>query len=124
LDADLERGAVFRYSSPLGSMTCRLTQMEAPRELAWRGRLMAMDLHQWWRIEPVAAGSRVSLDASLGGLVARLFSRRLQVRLQEDLDSLAQLMKLEAEVRSNEERDRAARAGDVGDAGGGEASDG
>lgn len=118
---ELERGAPFRYSSPLGSMTCRLTQVDAPRELAWQGRLLTMDLVQVWHIEPDAAGSHVSLDASLSGLVARVFHRRWQVRLQDDLDSLVQLMKLEAEVRSAEERHGAVRAAAVG---AGNASDG
>ena len=111
---ELERGAPFRYSSPLGSMTCRLTNVDAPRELAWHGRLLTMDLVQVWHIEPDGAGSRVSLDASLSGLVARVFRRRWQVRLEDDLDSLAQLMKLEAEVRSVEERDGSARAAALG----------
>jgi hypothetical protein len=110
---EFERGSVFRYSSPLGSMTCRLTQVNAPRELAWHGRLLTMDLGQVWRIEPAAAGSRVSLDASLSGLIARVLRHRWQVRLQDDLDALARLMKLEAEVRSVEERDGAARAADA-----------
>jgi hypothetical protein len=121
VESDLEREAGFRYSSPLGSMSCRLTQMDAPRELAWRGRLLTMDFRQAWRIEPVPVGSRVSLDASLGGLLARVFRRRLQVRLQDDLDSLVRLMRLEAEVRSTEERVGAAGAATAGAE---EASDG
>lgn len=115
-DADLERGTTFRYASVLGSISCRLTRVEAPRELAWDGRLLTMTLRQAFHVEPAESGSRVSVDASLSGVLARLFRGRLQARLQAELDSVAQLLKLEAEVRSVEQADEAARTASEGEA--------
>ncbi len=107
--AELEAGARFRYISALGSVSCRLAQVDAPREFAWRGRAWTMTLQQTCRIGSHAEGSHVSIDASLSGLIARVFRRRLQTSLQDDLDSLLRLLRLEAEVRSSSERDEAAR---------------
>jgi hypothetical protein len=107
--AELEAGARFRYISPLGSVSCRLAQVDAPREFAWRGRAWTMTLQQACRIGSHVEGSHVSIEASLNGVIARVFRRRLQTWLQDDLDSLLRLLRLEAEVRSSAERDDAAR---------------
>ncbi len=107
--AELEAGARFRYISALGSVSCRLAQVDAPHEFAWRGRAWTMTLQQACRIVSQAEGSHVSVDASLDGVIARVFRRRLQAWLQADLDSLLRLLRLEAEVRSSAERDEAAR---------------
>jgi hypothetical protein len=107
--AELEAGARFRYISALGSVSGRLAQVDAPHEFAWRGRAWTMTLQQACRIGSQAEGSHVSVDASLNGVIARVFRRRLQAWLQADLDSLLRLLRLEAEVRSSAERDEAAR---------------
>jgi hypothetical protein len=108
-DADLESGAAFRYVSALGSIKCRLIRVEAPRELAWRGRLLATTMQQTFRIEPTQSGCHVSVDATLSGVLARILRRRLQARVQAELDSVVRLLRLEAEVRSSAEREEAAR---------------
>jgi hypothetical protein len=109
-DAELENGAAFHCTSTLGQMSCRLTRVDAPRELAWRGRAWLLTLQQACGIEPGVTGSHVRVEASLSGLVARLFRRRLQARLGDELDSFTRLLKLEAEMRSFEERAETARA--------------
>jgi len=107
--AELEAGARFRYISALGSISCRLAQVDAPYAFAWRGRAWTMTLQQVCRIWSQAEGSHVSVDASLSGVIARVFRRRLQTWLQDDLDSLLRLLRLEAEMRSSAEREEAAR---------------
>ena len=102
LDADLESGAAFRYVSALGAIKCRLIRVEAPRELAWRGRLLATTMQQTFRIDPTPSGCRVSVDATLSGVLARILRRRLQARVQAELDSVVRLLRLEAEVRAAE----------------------
>jgi hypothetical protein len=69
-----------------------------------------LTLQQACYIEPGVTGSQVRVEASLSGLIARLFRRRLQARLGEELDSFTRLLKLEAEMRSFDERAEAARA--------------
>lgn len=108
-EAELEAGAKFRFSSPFGSMKCRLTVVAAPRHLAWKGRILAMGHRQAWWIETRPGGTHVSTDASMGGIGARLFKRRLNERLRGEVDALVRLLKLEAEARSTEMREDVAK---------------
>ncbi len=97
--AELEVGARFRYVTPFGSIACRATQVDAPHALAWECRLLTMRRRQSWRLQAGPAGSHVLAVASMRGLGARLFRRRLDERLRGELDSLVRLLKLEAETR-------------------------
>ena len=109
-DADLEVGARFRFSTAFGSLKCQLTEADAPRTFAWKGRLLALRHRQAWRIESTDGHCHVSTSASISGLGARLFKARLNERLQGDLEAMVQLLKLEAEVRSSEETQDEERA--------------
>ena len=106
---ELEVGARFRFSSEFGSMRCSLLAVDAPRTLAWTGRLLTLRQRRLWRIEPRGQTCHVIADASTHGLGARLFKRRLSRRLQGELDALVQLLRLEAETRSAEIIEDAAR---------------
>ncbi len=97
--AELEVGARFRYATPFGSIACRVTQVDAPHALASEGRLLTMRRRQSWHVSSRETGSHVLADASMSGLGARLFRRRLDARLQAELDALVRLLKLEAEAR-------------------------
>ncbi len=109
LDGELEVGSRFRYATVFGSMTCRLTDVDAPHSLAWGGRLLTMSQRQLWRIDQGSDRSHVRTEASMSGLGARLFKGRLSERLQAELDATVQLLKLEAEVRSTQSREGAGR---------------
>ena len=107
--ADLEVGARFRFSREFGWMRGTLVEVDAPRTLAWSGRVLTLGQRQIWRIAPRGDECRVTTDASMHGLAARLFRRRLSRRLQGELDALVRLLKLEAETRSIEAIEAAAR---------------
>lgn len=111
--ADLEVGARFRFSRELGSMRGRLVEVDAPRTLAWSGRVLTIGQRQIWRIDPRGHGCHVTTAAAMHGLGARLFKGRLNRRLQGELDALVRLLKLEAETRSIEAIADAARRPDV-----------
>jgi uncharacterized protein YndB with AHSA1/START domain len=108
-DGELETGTRFRFSTVFGSMKARLSDVDAPHVLAWRGRLLFMGHRQTWQLQADADGTHVVTDASMSGLGARLFRKRLNQRLQGDLDALVRLLKLEAEARATEEREEEAR---------------
>ena len=80
---------------------------DAPRRLAWKGRVLTLTERQVFRIDPVPLGTHLTLDATINGLGAHLFKRRLNERLQGQLDALVRLLKLEAEARAIEEQDAA-----------------
>ena len=108
-----EVGAKFRFATPFGRISCRLTEVDAPRTLAWKGRVLTVHQRHTWRFVAGASSTHVATHAEMTGIGAHLFKARLTERLQGELDALVQLLKLEAEARSMEEHEtpeRAARA--------------
>ncbi len=109
----LEVGTRFRFSTEIGTLKCRVTRVDAPRSLSWKGRVLVLGERQRWSLEPGPRGTHVEVLAQMTGLGARLFRRRLEERLQRVLDALVQLLRLEAETRSSEEREDAQRAAET-----------
>ena len=56
LKGEFEVGARFRFATLFGSMNARISEVDAPRTLAWRGRLLTMGEQQSWRLEPGGEG--------------------------------------------------------------------
>ena len=112
-DAELEVGAGFRFSTEIGTLKCRITEVDAPRTLSWKGRVLVFGERQTWNLASGSAGTRVAVRAEMTGLAVRLVRRRMQERLQGVLDALVQLLKLEAETRATEEREEAERLAEL-----------
>lgn len=106
----LEAGTGFRFSTELGTLKCRITEVDAPRLLSWKARVLLLGERVTWRLEPTEQGTHVEVEAQMTGPISRLFRRRLDARLQRVMDSLVQLLRLEAEARTADERAEAARA--------------
>ena len=109
-DHSQEVGSQFRFSTEIGTLKCRFTRVDAPTSLAWDGRVLMLWERQAWDLEPSLKGTRVSVHAEMTGLVSRLLRRRLTERLQNVLDAVLQLLRLEAEVRVQEEQEDAVPA--------------
>lgn len=109
-DEEMEVGTRFHFSTEIGKLSCRVTEVDAPHRLSWKGRVLVLGERQVWQLEPGATGTRVSVHAEMTGLGSRLFRHRLSERLQRVLDALVQLLRLEAETRAVEEREDAQRA--------------
>lgn len=101
---ELEVGARFRFSTELGSFGCRFVEVDAPRLLAWRGRILSLSQGQRWQLEQRPDGTHAAVAATMSGLSARLFRRRYSRRLSGELDALVRLLKLEAEARAADRR--------------------
>ena len=110
---ELEVGTKFRFSTEIGTISCRFTELDAPSRLAWKGRVLAFGERQTWLLEPTDAGTHVAVRAEMTGLGARIFRKRLDERLQNVLDALVELLRLEAETRAAEERDDATHTADA-----------
>ena len=108
-DPQLEVGSKFRFSTEIGTLKCRFTDIDSPRTFSWKGRVLVLGERQTWVLEPTDSGTRVSVHAEMTGLASRLLRRRLTERLQGVIDSVLQLLRLEAEVRTNEARDESER---------------
>lgn len=109
-DAELEVGSKFRFSTEIGTLKCKVTSVDAPHSLTWKGRVLVLHERQTWLLEPTDTGTRVVVEAEMTGLVSRLFRRRLNERLQAVVESVVQLLRLEAEMRTAEAQEEAARA--------------
>jgi AraC-like DNA-binding protein len=109
-DQSLEVGAKFRFSTEIGTIRCRMTEVDAPHRFSWQGRVLVLGERQTWRIGSGPSGTRVTVMAEMTGLSSRLFKRRLTERLQRVIDALVQLLRLESEARALEEREDAQRA--------------
>ena len=109
-DPDLEVGSKFRFSTEIGTLKCKVTAVDAPHSLSWKGRVLALHERQTWLLEPTDTGTHVMVQAEMMGLASRLFRHRLTERLQAVVDSVVQLLRLEAEVRTAEAEEEAVRA--------------
>jgi uncharacterized protein YndB with AHSA1/START domain len=114
-DADLvvEVGSTFRFSNEMGTLKCRVVEADAPHRFAWQGRVLAIIERQRWRLVPGEDGTQATVEAEMSGLATRFFRRRLDDRLRSELDALVRLLQLEAESRSAEGIDDAARAAEA-----------
>jgi uncharacterized protein YndB with AHSA1/START domain len=115
LEDDLEIGTHFRWATGPGTITFRLTEVDAPTRLAWSGAFMSLRHHQSWHIVVRPGGCVVTADEVMTGLAARLFSKRLKRTLQQDLDTWVGLLKLEAEARKEVAADESIGSGDTDD---------
>lgn len=113
-DPQLEVGTRFRFSTEIGTLKCRITALDPPGTLSWKGRVLVLGEQQTWRLEPTAAGTHVTVLAEMTGPVSRLLRRRLTDRLQTVVVSVLDLLRLEAEVRTAEVADEAARVDEAG----------
>lgn len=114
-ELELEVGTKFRFSTELGTLKCRITEIDAPRVLSWKARVLLLGERVTWRLEPTEQGTHVEVEARMTGPVSAIFRRRLDARLQRVMDSLVQLLRLEAEARTAEARAEAARAAASGE---------
>lgn len=112
-DPELKVGTEFRFSTEIGTLKCRFTAVDSPRTFSWKGRVLVLGERQTWVLEPTDEGTHVSVSAEMTGLAARLLQRRLTERLQRVVDSVLQLLRLEAEVRMTEAAEEAARAAEL-----------
>ena len=56
-DEELEVGTRFRFSTEIGTLKCRVTEVDAPNLLSWKGRVLLLGERQTWRLEPRTDGT-------------------------------------------------------------------
>ncbi len=112
-DEELEVGARFRFSTEIGTLKCRFTSIDSPRSFSWKGRVLVLAEQQAWILESTDNGTHVTVLAEMTGPVSRLMKRRLTERLQSVILSVTQLLRLEAEVRTTDAAEEAARAAEI-----------
>jgi uncharacterized protein YndB with AHSA1/START domain len=107
-DPQLKVGTRFRFSTEIGTLKCRITALDQPRSLSWKGRVLVLGERQTWHLESTETGTHVTVTAEMTGLVSWFLRKRLTERLQTVVVSVLDLMRLEAEVRTTEALEDAA----------------
>jgi hypothetical protein len=92
-------GTTFRWRAGPGTIRSTLETVERPRYLAWTGKTLGIKAVHVWRIEPSGAGSRIAIEESWEGLMARLGRRSFQKTLQKACSDGLRMIKAEAERR-------------------------
>ena len=100
VDGDLDVGSHFRWAIGPGTRTSKLTLLEPPTRIAWRGSFMSIHHEQRWLIERRDDGCTVTAWTFLSRPLARLLRGRLERNERSDLEAWVGLLKLEAEDRA------------------------
>ena len=109
-DERFEVGTRFRFSIEMGTLKCKVTATDPPRSFSWKGRVLVLGERQTWQLDPTESGTHVSVVAEMTGPASWLLRRRLTERLQTVVVSVLDLLRLEAEVRTVEAQEEAAKA--------------
>ena len=72
--------------------------------------VLVLGERQTWQLDTTESGTHVSVVAEMTGLASWLLRRRLTERLQTVVVSVLDLLRLEAEVRTVEAQEEAAKA--------------
>jgi hypothetical protein len=98
-EGGLEEGLEFRWKAGPGTIRSTIRDLDPPWRIAWTGTslgLKAIHVHTFERHD---GGTLVRTEESYHGLVARLFSGRLQKMLDRALQDELRHLKTEAERR-------------------------
>ena len=96
----LAPGTEFRWKVSGGTITARFQTVEAPKLLAWSGRMSPIGIeavHVWHLEAPGGAVTTVRTEESWNGLAVRLLRGRAMTMLQESLDRWLKALKAECE---------------------------
>lgn len=100
VQGSVAEGSVFRWKAGPVTITSTIRRVEPPRLIAWTGKTLGIKaIHFWW-LESRGGKTFVRTEESFEGLVARLFRRSLQKKLDSGLANGLRYLKAEAERRT------------------------
>jgi hypothetical protein len=99
-DGEIDEGTAFRWKAGPGTITSTIQDVEPLRRIAWTGTSFGIKAIHVHTFEARDGGTVVRTEESYDGLLARLFSGRLQKVLDTALEGELEHLKVEAERRS------------------------
>jgi Polyketide cyclase / dehydrase and lipid transport len=99
----LDEGAEFRWRAGPGTIRSTISDIDAPRRIAWTGTSLGIKAIHVHTLDPRNGGTLVRTEESYDGLVARLLRGRLQRMLDDALQSELEHLKTETERRERRE---------------------
>jgi hypothetical protein len=100
VEGAIEEGSMFRWKAGPGTITSTIEDLQRPRRMAWTGTSFGISATHVHTFEPRDDTTVVTTNESYEGLVARVFKRRLQARLDHALRN--GLLRLKADVERSE----------------------
>ncbi|HET9672197.1 MAG TPA: SRPBCC family protein [Actinomycetota bacterium] len=104
LEGPVAEGTTFRWKAGATRLVSVLGLVDRPRGIGWTGRAMGVRAIHVWRFAPIDGGSRVTMEESFDGPVAKLFRSRLRRRLDGTTAAGLRALKDTAEGRDRSDR--------------------
>jgi hypothetical protein len=100
MDGRLSEGTEFRWKAGPATITSTLQSVDAPARIAWTGTTFGIEAMHVYALEARDGVTFVRTEEWYDGLLARIFSGRLQKTLEDSLTSGLAHLKAEAERRT------------------------
>jgi carbon monoxide dehydrogenase subunit G len=100
LQGDLVPGSAFRWKSGLSVIRSRLVFVDPPREIAWTGKSMGINVVHVYSLEGRGGRTLVKTEESVEGITARPFRSSVEKTMDGAVDAGLQRLKAEAERRA------------------------
>jgi len=94
------KGTPFRWRASSLTISSVFRQVDPPHTLGWSGQTLGIPALHEYRIDPGPHGTVVRSTESWDGLLASLFPRAMQKKLQRSLDVGLECLRAEAERRN------------------------
>jgi carbon monoxide dehydrogenase subunit G len=102
-EGPLDEGAEFRWRAGPGTIRSTISDIDAPRRIAWTGTSLGIKAIHVHTLDRRNGGTLVRTEESYDGLLAHLFRGRLHRMLDDALRSELQRLKVETERRERRE---------------------
>lgn len=97
LDGALAAGGTFTWKAGPGKIRSSLSEVDAPRRIAWKGKTLGIKAIHTWAIEPVEHGVVLTTEESWSGFPVSLFTGSSQKTLERAVTSGLEAAKSAAE---------------------------
>ena len=98
LHGSLAAGGTFTWKAGPGKIRSSLSEVDAPRRIAWTGKTLGISAVHTWVIEPTENGVELTTEESWSGLPVRLFPGSSQRTLDKAVSTGLHAAKQAAET--------------------------
>ena len=100
IEGDLAPGTSFTWKAGPGTIRSTLREVDQPHVLGWTGKTMGIPAIHVYRLEQADGHTRVVLEESWDGVLARVLRKPFQKTLEKAVNDGLRSVKTEAEARS------------------------
>lgn len=97
IEGGVAEGVNFKWKAGPGTIRSTIRRVDRPHMIGWTGKTLGIPAIHVYRIEQTGDGTRVVLEESFDGALARLFRGYLQRTLDKAVTDGLRALKVEAE---------------------------